>query len=208
MLIGYARISTTEQNLDLQIDALKKAGCERIITDEISGVKAERKGLQELMNILRKDDEVIVWRLDRLGRSIVDIHNTIKELTEYQVCVVIVRENIKTLNEDRSRNSTADLLLSIMAAVSQLERDIIRERVSAGVSIAKASGKYCGRKKGTSESPYKFLSKPSSKKILDYLRDGEYPISHIAKVCGVSRMKVYKVKRMGALIAGDSPFPS
>ena len=88
------------------------------------------------------------------------------------------------------------MVLSVMACVAQMEKDIIADRVRQGIAVARALGKYSGRKKGTSETTYKFLNKPKSKKIAEMLDDGMYPISHISKVLGVSKMSVYKVKKL------------
>ena len=115
MKLGYARISTTEQNLDLQIDALKKAGCERIITDEISGSLSERTGLKELMNMIRKGDEVVVWRLDRLGRSLKHLIELINHFNEIGVTFTSIQESINT------NNSTGKLIFHIFGHYQHLK---------------------------------------------------------------------------------------
>ena len=96
MLIGYARISTADQTLDLQLDALKKAGCEQIFTDRVSGTKAERKGLSEALSHLREGDTLVVWRLDRLGRSLIHLIDTVTELHDTGVGFKSLQENIDT----------------------------------------------------------------------------------------------------------------
>ena len=146
MRIGYARVSTQEQNLDLQLDALKDAGCEQVFTDKISGSKKKRPGLEELKHILRKGDKVIVWKLDRLGRSLPDLVNLVNFFdakgTEFQSL------------QDRIDASTpvGQFTFHIFAAVAQFERDIIQMRTFAGLKAARARGRFGGRPKGLFKS--------------------------------------------------------
>ena len=114
MQIGYVRISTVDQNLDLQIDALKNAGCEKIITDEISGSLSERVGLKELLNVLRKGYEVVVWRLDRLGRSLKHLIEMINKFHEIQVTFTSLQELINT------KSSTGKLIFHIFGAFKRI----------------------------------------------------------------------------------------
>ena len=178
MKIGYARISTTEQNLDLQIDALKQVGCERIITDEVSGVKSERKGLQELMNILRKGDEVIVWRLDRLGRSLKHLIELINHFNEIGVTFTSLQESINT------NNSTGKLIFHIFGALSEFERNLILERTKAGLSSARARGRLGGRPKK--------LNKDKRQLAKELYESKKYTLSQICSILGISKPTLYK----------------
>ncbi len=141
MKIGYARVSTHDQNLDLQKDALEKAGCEKIFVDEISGTVAKREGLEKAREILRKDDVLIVWRLDRLGRSIRDLIDWVTTLEEEGIGFKSLQESIDTTT------SSGKLVFHIFAALAEFERNLIRERTNAGLAAARARGRLGGRKK-------------------------------------------------------------
>jgi len=141
MKFGYARVSTLEQNLDLQIDALKEAGCEQIITDEISGSVAERKGLSQLKERLRKGDTVVVWRLDRLGRSLKHLLELIHEFEQSGIHFQSLQESINT------SSPTGKLIFHLFGALSEFERNLIRERTKAGLQAARSRGKLGGRPK-------------------------------------------------------------
>ncbi len=135
MKIGYARVSTLEQNLDLQIDALKKEGCEKIITDELSGSIANRPGLLKLKEVFRRDDILVVWRLDRLGRSLRHLVEWVNELHEQGVGFKSLHETIDT------SSSTGKLTFYLFAALAEFERNLIRERTKAGIEAARARGR-------------------------------------------------------------------
>lgn len=139
MKFGYARVSTTEQNLDLQLDALKKAGCEEIITDQISGSLSERPGLTNLLNQLRKGDMVVVWKLDRLGRSLKHLITFISNLKEKGIGFQSLQESIDT------ESSTGQLIFHIFGALAEFERNLIRERTRAGLEAARSRGRLGGR---------------------------------------------------------------
>jgi DNA invertase Pin-like site-specific DNA recombinase len=140
MLIGYARISTQDQTLALQQDALEKAGCEKIFTDKVSGTKAERKGLTEALSHLRAGDTLVVWRLDRLGRSLRHLIDTITALHDRGVAFKSLQENIDTTT------SGGKLVFHIFGSLAEFEREIIRERTNAGLQAARARGRYGGPK--------------------------------------------------------------
>jgi DNA invertase Pin-like site-specific DNA recombinase len=135
MLIGYARVSTQDQTLHLQQDALQKAGCNRIFTDTASGVKAERKGLEQAFTYVRKGDTLVVWRLDRLGRSLPHLITTITDLEERGIGFKSLTENIDTTT------SGGKLIFHIFGALAEFERNLIRERTQAGLTAARARGK-------------------------------------------------------------------
>src|SRR3954453_7411082 len=140
MLIGYARVSTHDQTLDLQLDALKKAGCEKLYTDTASGAKAEREGLEEAINYAREGDVLVVWRLDRLGRSLRHLIETITLLNGRKVGFRSLTESIDTTT------SGGKLVFHIFGALAEFERDIIRERTTAGLEAARARGRFGGRR--------------------------------------------------------------
>ncbi|MGI0488882.1 recombinase family protein [Pantanalinema rosaneae CENA516] len=141
MLIGYARISTAEQLLDLQTDALKQAGCQKIFTDIASGAKSDRPGLAEALGYLREGDTLVVWKLDRLGRSLNHLIQTVTQLGEQGIGFKSIQESLDTTT------SGGRLIFHIFGAIAEFEREIIRERTQAGLSAARARGKKGGRRK-------------------------------------------------------------
>jgi len=145
MKIGYARVSTKDQNLDLQKDALEKAGCEKIYSEQVSGAKIERKQLDELIKQVRKGDIIIVWKLDRLGRSLRDLVNLISQFQEMEVGFKSLQDSIDTTTP------TGKLTFHLFAALAEFERDIISERTKAGLKSARARGRLGGRPKGLSK---------------------------------------------------------
>jgi DNA invertase Pin-like site-specific DNA recombinase len=146
MLIGYARVSTSDQTLDLQKDALQKTGCDRIFTDTASGAKAERTGLDEAISHLREGDILVVWRLDRLGRSLKHLIETITALNNRDIGFKSITEAIDTTT------SGGKLIFHIFGALAEFERDIIRERTQAGLNAARARGRKGGRPKALTPS--------------------------------------------------------
>ena len=146
MLLGYARISTKDQNLDLQIDALKMEGCELIFKDTISGTKTDRPALDKMMELARSGDIIVVWKLDRLGRSL-------KHLVELIALLIDKGIGFKSLN-DNIDTTTAQgrLIFNIFASLAEFERDLISERTKAGLQAARSRGRTGGRPKGLSES--------------------------------------------------------
>src|SRR5438034_394626 len=140
MLIGYARISTQDQTLNLQKDALEKIGCTKIFTDTASGTKAERNGLEEALAYVRDGDTLVVWRLDRLGRSLKHLIETITQLNNRNIGFQSITEQIDTTT------SGGKLIFHVFGALAEFERDIIRERTQAGLAAARARGRRGGRK--------------------------------------------------------------
>jgi DNA invertase Pin-like site-specific DNA recombinase len=135
VFIEYSRVSTQDQHLHLQQDALKTAGCIKIFTDTVSGAKVERKGLDEAFNFLREGDILVVWRLDRLGRSLRDLIERLNQLHTRNIGFKSLTENIDTTT------SGGKLIFHIFGALAEFERDIIRERTNAGLTAARAWGK-------------------------------------------------------------------
>jgi DNA invertase Pin-like site-specific DNA recombinase len=139
-LIGYARISTTEQKLEPQVDALKAAGCETVFEDVISGAKAERPGLNNALAFLRKGDTLLVWKLDRLGRSMKHLVETVTDLGDRGV-------GFKSLTEGVDTTTTGGtLVFHLFGALAEFERDLIVERTQAGLKAAATRGRKGGRK--------------------------------------------------------------
>src|SRR5260221_385804 len=141
MLIGYARVSTQDQTLDLQTDALTRAGCEKLFTDTMSGAKAERPGLQDAMHHLRAGDTLVVWRLDRLGRTLKHLIATVTELSDQTTGFMSLQEHIDTAT------SGGKLIFHVFGALAEFERDLMRERTQAGLQAARARGHRGGRPK-------------------------------------------------------------
>lgn len=140
MKIGYARVSTQDQNADLQSDALTAAGCEKIFHDVASGAKSERQGLAEAVEFIRAGDTLIVWKLDRLGRSLKHLIETVNQLHEKGAGFASLQENIDTTT------SGGKLIFHVFGALAEFERELIRERTNAGLTAARARGRTGGRK--------------------------------------------------------------
>jgi len=139
MKIGYARVSTNEQDTQLQIDALNAVGCDRIYQEKQSGAKKDRPELQQCLKSLREDDVLIVWKLDRLGRSLQHLIDVVSDLEERKIGFQSLTENIDTTSP------TGKLIFHIFGSLAEFERGLIRERVKAGLEAAKKRGKKFGR---------------------------------------------------------------
>jgi DNA invertase Pin-like site-specific DNA recombinase len=177
MLIGYARVSTQEQTLNLQRDALEKAGCTKIFTDAASGAKAERKGLDEALNYVRKGDTLVVWRLDRLGRSLPHLITTMTDLEERGIGFKSLTENINTTT------SGGKLIFHIFGALAEFERNLIRERTQAGVTAARARGRKGGRPKALTGKQVG---------IAQDLYEKAHSIAEICRTLKISRATLYR----------------
>lgn len=176
--IGYMRVSTDKQDHALQQDALQKAGCVQIFQDTISGAKIKRQGLEAMMAAVVAGDEIVAWRLDRVGRNARDLLNVVHGLQQRGVELVTLSDGIDT------RSITGRLLLAVLAAIAEFERDTIKQRVSAGMASAKARGNKLGR---DSKFSYKYDD------ILDFLKSG-MTMREISHRCGVSKGVVQHVK--------------
>ena len=179
MKIGYARVSTGLQNLNLQEYQLNQYGCEKIFSDHISGSKSKRPGLDKAIEFARAGDMIVVWRLDRLGRNMEDLITLVNELNNRGVSFHSLEENITM---DKS-SSTGQLLFHLFAAFAEFERNLILERSSAGRIAARARGRYGGR-------PEKLNNKDL--KLLKTLYDNGTPIKTIAEQWQVSRTTIYR----------------
>ena len=178
MKIGYARVSTGLQNLNLQEDRLNTHGCEKIFNDHMSGSK-KRPGLDKAIEFARSGDTIVVWRLDRLGRNMEDLITLVNELNERGVSFHSLEENITM---DKS-SSTGQLLFHLFAAFAEFERNLILERSSAGRIAARARGRYGGR-------PEKLNKQDLN--LLKTLYDNGTPIKTIAEQWQVSRTTIYR----------------
>lgn len=145
MKIGYARVSTEAQSLNLQRDALAQFGCEEIFEEKVSGAKANRPVFKSLLNYVRKGDTVVVWKLDRLGRSLIDLIKTANFLKEKEVDLVSIQDSINTTTPG------GKLIFHLMAALAEFELDMISERTKAGLKAARARGRFGGRPPGPSD---------------------------------------------------------
>ena len=181
MLIGYARVSTQEQTLDLQKDALEKIGCIKIFSDVVSGAKAERTGLHEALEYVREGDTLVVWRLDRLGRSLKHLIETITKLNNRKIGFKSITENIDTTT------SGGKLVFHIFGALAEFERDIISERTNAGLSAARARGRLGGRPKAKMLDSLKKVALAQS-----LYENKNNTIDEICKTINVSRATLYR----------------
>jgi DNA invertase Pin-like site-specific DNA recombinase len=183
MLIGYARVSTHEQTLNLQRDALEKAGCTKIFTDTASGAKTARIGLDEPLNYVRKGDTLVVWRLDRLGRSLPHLIATMTDLEERGIGFKSLTENIDTTT------SGGKLIFHTFGALAEFERNLIRERTQAGLVAARARGRKGGRPKSLA---------PEQIRIAQALYDD--PTNAIQDTCRtlkISKVTLYRYIKSG-----------
>jgi DNA invertase Pin-like site-specific DNA recombinase len=178
MLIGYARVSTHDQTLNLQQDALQKAGCTKIFTDTASGAKTERKGLEEALNYVRKGDTLVVWRLDRLGRSLPHLITTMTDLEERGIGFKSLTENIDTTT------SGGKLIFHIFGALAEFERNLIRERTNAGLTAARERGRIGGRPKALTPRQI-----PIAQSLYD---DPKNSIAEICRTLKISKTTLYR----------------
>ena len=179
MLIGYARVSTQDQTLHLQQDALEKAGCSKLFTDTASGVQAERSGLHEAMQYVRPGDTLVVWRLDRLGRSLPHLIATITTLQEKQIGFKSITENIDTTT------SGGKLIFHIFGALAEFERNLIRERTMAGLEAARARGRKGGR-------PQLDATNKKAQLARKLYQDKDRSIADICQALHISRATFYR----------------
>src|SRR6266516_4376900 len=187
MLIGYARVSTQDQTLNLQKDALEKIGCAKIFTDVISGATTERQGLDEALEYVREGDTLVVWRLDRLGRSLKHLIETITKLNNRKIGFKSIQENIDTTT------SGGKLIFHIFGALAEFERDIIRERTNAGLQAARARGRRGGRPKALTAKKVQMAQQ------LYY--DKTNAIADICKTLNISQATLYRYENTAQQIS-------
>ena len=177
MLIGYARVSTQDQNLDLQSEALTKAGCERIFNDKISGSRAERPGLTKALEMLREGDTLVVWKLDRLGRSVKNLVDLVGELHQQGIQFKSLTDAIDT------GTPSGRFFFHVMASLAEMERELTVERTRAGLEVARQLGRKGGRRRQMTESKIE-----SAKKLLA----NGVPPRDVAMNLGVSVPTLYR----------------
>ena len=177
MLIGYARVSTQDQNLELQLDALTKAGCQKVFEDTISGTRADRPGLGKALEMLREGDTLVVWKLDRLGRSVKQLVELVSALHKQNVQFKSLTDSIDT------GTPSGRFFFHVMASLAEMERDLIVERTRAGLDVARQRGGKGGRKPKMTDS-----KRESAKKLLA----SGVPPKDVAKNLGVSVPTLYR----------------
>lgn len=179
MKIGYARVSTRDQNLDLQLKALKKAGCEKIFREKLSGVTRQRPEFQRMIDQIRPGDTIIVWKLDRLARSTRDLLNTMETLNE-------ARGKFQSLSEPWANTTThaGKMIMTVFAGIAEFERDLIRERTGAGRDAARQRGVRFGR-------PRK-LNSDQAKVAVQLLAEGK-AVRDIARTFNVHEATIYRL---------------
>lgn len=181
MRIGYARVSTAEQNLDLQRDALTKAGCEKIIEDTASGGKVHRSGLERARELLRQGDVLVVWRLDRLGRSLKHLIELMAELERQGIGFQSVQESIDTTTPG------GKLVFHVFGALAEFERNLIRERTQAGLTAARARGRTGGRPQS--------LDEKQRAMAVDLYQQRKHTVAQICRTVGISKPTLYAYVR-------------
>lgn len=198
MNILYCRVSTLEQKTDRQRVDEKSYGL--VIEDKCSGAIPffEREGGKEIKKLIDKDilTKLTVWTIDRLGRDLRDIINTIYFFNEKKIAISFVSQGLTTLDENGKENSISKMMISILGIVGEMERSQIKERQLEGIKIAKLKGAYKGRLEGSKEDVLTFLSKEKNKKALDLLKKG-YKAIEIAKITGIHINTITKIKKLG-----------
>lgn len=181
MLVGYMRISTADQNLDLQEDALRKEGCEKIFADAAGGTDRDRPGLAEALNHLRPGDTLVVWKLDRLGRSLKHLIEIVEQLNCGGISFKSLHEHLDTTT------SGGKLIFSIFGALAEFERELILERTHAGIKAARARGRIGGRKPKLDAQGIELFKKLAAD---PQLKPGE-----ICRILGISHPTFYRYQR-------------
>ena len=180
MRVGYARVSTKDQSLDLQEDALKEAGCEEIFSEVGSGAKTARPVLDDLLSRLRAGDVLVIWKLDSLGRSLKHLVTLANELMEHQIGLISLNDPIDTTTPQ------GRLVFNIFASLAEFERDLIRERTQAGLKAARARGRKGGRPRGLSKQ-----AEATAMAAETLYREGRLSIQAICDQLGISKPTLY-----------------
>jgi DNA invertase Pin-like site-specific DNA recombinase len=197
MKVLYVRISSLDQKTDRQ--RVQESEFNLVVEDKVSGSVPffERQGGKMVLDLVEKGEieELSVFQIDRLGRDVRDIVNTIHFFTERKICISFISQGLKTLNPDKTENSISKMVINILGIVSEIERTQILERQRQGIDLAKSKGVYKGRKTGTQEDTLKFLSKPKNKKVIELLRKG-YKSRDISTLVGVHINTITKIKKV------------
>jgi DNA invertase Pin-like site-specific DNA recombinase len=192
MKFGYARVSTKDQHLELQLDALTKAGCEKIYQDIASGARTERPALNEVINKLRAGDVLVIWKLDRLGRSLNHLIGLVNDLMERQIGLQSLHDPIDTTT------AQGRLSFNLFASLAEFERDLIRERTQAGLSAARARGRNGGRPKGI---PQKAEATACAAETL--YKEGRLTVNEISEKLGIAKSTLYTYLRHRGVTLGS-----
>ncbi|WP_175615837.1 recombinase family protein [Piscibacillus halophilus] len=185
MKIGYARVSTVSQDLESQKELLQAEGCEKIFVEKVTGTStAPRTQLKAMLEHVREGDQVIVTKIDRLARSIIDLNKIVQELNDKGVSIRFIKDNIN-FEAGENLNPTQNLLFNVLGSFAQFERDLIVERTSEGREIAKAQGKHLGRK---GQDPKKVKE---ALKLYDERKEKGLSVTDISKLTGVPRSTIY-----------------
>jgi DNA invertase Pin-like site-specific DNA recombinase len=182
--IGYARVSTQDQNLEMQLDALRKAGCQQIFQEKVSGIKSDRPELAAMQQRMRKDDVVYIYKLDRLGRSLKHLLEIAGEFEKKGVGLISINDPVNTTT------ASGRLIFNIFASLAEFEKDLIRERTKSGLEAARARGRKGGRNRG--------LSKEAEKTAMlaqTLYGERKLGVNDIAKELSISKMTLYKYLR-------------
>ncbi len=191
MLIGYARVSTPEQKLRLQKDALRKAGCKRIFTDVASGAQASREGLEKMLAFLRERDSLVVWKLDRLGRSLKHLIELVTELQARKIGFRSLQENIDTTT------SGGKLVFHVFGALAEFERDLVQDRTRAGLAAARARGRKGGRRRVMDDKKVAMA--------VSLLKNPDTSVAAVCQTLKVSRATLYRYLPPADTLAADGP---
>jgi DNA invertase Pin-like site-specific DNA recombinase len=197
MKVLYTRVSTIDQKTDRQ--KVNEQDYQLVIEDKCSGAIPffERNGGKETLNLIEKGilKDLYVWQIDRLGRDLRDILNTIHFFNEKGICIHFVSQGLRTLQAGGQENPISKMVISILGVVGEMERSQIKERQLEGIKIAKLKGVYLGRKTGTRENTLQFLSKPKNIKALEYLKKG-YKKNEISKIVGINVNTLTKISKL------------
>jgi DNA invertase Pin-like site-specific DNA recombinase len=185
-IYGYARVSTLEQNLERQLEALEEAGCTKIFSDKVTGATKERPQLIELFSILKENDTIIITDLTRFSRSTMDLFNLVDQIRAKGAFLKSIKDEWLNLSND---NPYSQFLLTVMAGVSQLERDLTKMRQKEGIAIAKKKGIYKGRPKTFTEN------NPRLKHAMDLYLDGGYTVKMVCEATNISEATFYRAWR-------------
>jgi DNA invertase Pin-like site-specific DNA recombinase len=198
MRILYARTSTIGQSTDRQ--RINEKDYDLVIEDKCSGAVPffERDGGARIKSLILKGGvtSLSVSQIDRLGRSLHDIINTIQYFNELSIPIEFITQGLRTIDDDGKENPISKMIISILGVVAEMERSQIKERQKEGIYVAKLRGKYLGRKIGSTETTLDFLSKPENKKALDYLKKG-FNNTEVSKLVGLHQNTITKIKRLG-----------
>jgi len=197
MKVLYTRVSTIDQKTDRQ--KVNEQDYQLMIEDKCSGAVPffDRNGGKETLNLIDKGilKDLYVWQIDRLGRDLRDILNTIHFFNQRGICIHFVSQGLRTLQPGGQENPISKMIISVLGVVGEMERSQIKERQLEGIKIAKLKGVYLGRKTGTKENTLQFLSKPKNIKALEYLKKG-YKKNEISKIVGINVNTLTKISKL------------